>query len=228
MIFWPRRSRPCRRRGPFYTLEYTWYLVYTSILLYCTFLVFSIWFTSYSGNTRQAINTFDSTTPSCAIFTRTRFFVNGFRLLGGPSLMDMVRGHYYSRCGSPGCVCCAGYTSEPHTHEKFRSSNAYDSDLHIHKLLPRSRPLRRICSAYRPTSHPFSARNCRREHFVGEQNVPEVLRFLRFLYRSFFVFIPVFRCLTFFQLRERVTAVRFWFSFLYPHKRRVETKHVTE
>ena len=29
MIFWPRRSGPCRRRGPFYTLVYTYIYSYT-------------------------------------------------------------------------------------------------------------------------------------------------------------------------------------------------------
>ena len=26
------------------------------------------------------------------------------------SLVDMIQGHYDSRCGGPGYVCCAGYT----------------------------------------------------------------------------------------------------------------------
>ena len=39
---------------------------------------------------------------------------------------------------------------------------------------------------------------------VGEKNISEVLFFLCFLWRSFFVFSPFFRCFTFFQLRERV------------------------
>ena len=31
------------------------------------------------------------------------------------SMVDMVQGHYDSRCGGPACVCCAGHTSSPHT-----------------------------------------------------------------------------------------------------------------
>ena len=79
------------------------------------------------------------------------------------------------------------------------------------------RPLRTTCLAYRPTSQPFSARNCRREHYLlGKRTFPKFFVFFVFCDALFF-FSPVFLCFTFFHLRKRVlTAVRFWFSFLNP------------
>ena len=88
--------------------------------------------------------------------------------------------------------------------------------------LLRSRPLRRTCSAYRPTSQPFSARHCRRENqLLGKRTFPKFFAFFAFC--DVLCFFPrFFRYFTFFQLRVRVfTAVRFWFSFLCPEKNRV-------
>ena len=58
--------------------------------------------------------------------------------------------------------------------------------IHINLLtMLRSRPLRRTCSAYRPTSQPFSARNCRGENYLLG-NPPKVLCFYLFFCDVFF------------------------------------------
>ena len=92
--------------------------------------------------------------------------------------------------------------------------------------LLRCRPLRRTCSAYRSTSQPFSARNCRRENsLLGKRTFPKFFAFFAFVLVTFFYLVspPVFSfhvCFTFFQLRERVLlfVVRFGFPCLYPQK----------
>ena len=69
---------------------------------------------------------------------------------------------------------------------KYTSGSSYIN-------LLRSRPLRRTCSAYRPhLSALLSPQLPTRKLFVGEKILPEVLCFLCFLRRSFFVSPPIF------------------------------------
>ena len=69
----------------------------------------------------------------------------------------------------------------------------YTRDLKYLRInILRSRPLRRTCSACPSTSQPFSARHWRRGNYLLG-NPPEVICFLYFWWRSFFVFFPFFR-----------------------------------
>ena len=78
------------------------------------------------------------------------------------------------------------------------------------------RPLRETCSVYPPASQPFSARNCRQGILCwGMGNPPEVLCFLCFLWRSFFVFLPFF---VFSLFRFSSYEYCYTFSFLCPKK----------
>ena len=62
----------------------------------------------------------------------------------------------------------------------------------LHVNILRSRPLRRTCSAYRPTSQPFSARNCwRGNYLLGTRTFPKWFASLLFV-TFFFCFFPRF------------------------------------
>ena len=59
--------------------------------------------------------------------------------------------------------------------------------INIYINILRSRPPRRTCSAYRPTSQPFSARNCRRENWLlGKRTFPKFFAFFGFCDVLFF------------------------------------------
>ena len=47
------------------------------------------------------------------------------------SAVDMIEGHYDSRCGGPGCACCVGYRAPI---DEFSSSSVYDP--HIFEHIP--------------------------------------------------------------------------------------------